>query len=156
MTHPDSSPEERSIITAWAEEVSGPIVELSVSGAHWSPLLEARGLSVVVKHPNELIDDNSTYGGILAWYCLIHRNPADIPKMMTVLRDRLAQGGSVLLGFFAGPQLARVPHSNGESWMYPHERITALAQRAGLRAEEFTAFGAHPSGTLSSVRAYVD
>ncbi|MBD1544477.1 hypothetical protein G9E11_19985 [Arthrobacter sp. IA7] len=50
--------------------------------------------------------------GILAWYSLIHFEPAELPLILGEFARCVKPGGSVLLGFFDGPAGEPFPHAS--------------------------------------------
>ncbi|MDO4632056.1 MAG: class I SAM-dependent methyltransferase [Corynebacterium sp.] len=52
-----------------------------------------------------------TLGGILAWYSLIHIQPAQLGTVLEEFRRCLRPGGGLALGFFTGSALAPFEHA---------------------------------------------
>ena len=129
-------------IETWARTACGPLLDLGCGPGHWTSHLGALGLDVEGwdpvaefvrsardRHPGtvfrraalaDLDGHPGAWGGILAWYSLIHLEPAEMPGALAALHRALRPGGTLLLGFFdlagalrprcrAGAALARRP-----------------------------------------------
>jgi SAM-dependent methyltransferase len=56
---------------------------------------------------------DSSFGGVLAWYSVIHTPPPELPAVFGELHRVLQPRGHLLLGFQAGRGTRRVPHAYG-------------------------------------------
>ncbi|ANS79702.1 Methyltransferase [Serinicoccus hydrothermalis] len=119
-------------ITAWARSISGPILDLGCGPGHWTAHLSAqghevrgidpvpelvelararhRGISFEVGGTDDLAPD-AGYGGLLAWYSLIHLTPGAIGPALAQVRRALHPGGGLLLGFFDGDHRMAFDHT---------------------------------------------
>lgn len=123
----DLAPQDRDHLEGWAARVDGPILDLGCGPGHWTAHLadrghEVRGIDPVpafvaiarARRPDVDVrlggvDDlpgvsgpDGGYGGILAWYSLIHLDPAALPGALAAIRGALRPGGRLLLGLFDG------------------------------------------------------
>lgn len=74
----------------------------------------------------------SAWGGILAWYSLIHLAPKEVPEALVQLRGALRPGGSLLLGFFDGPRQESFEHAVAPAQFWPVEEMAQLLEGAGF------------------------
>ncbi len=70
--------------------------------------------------------------GILAWYSVIHTPPAGLSQVLDEFARCLKPGGSLLLGFFAGPAGESFPHAVTPAYFWSVEEMSALLQEAGF------------------------
>ena len=154
------APEDRRRIESWAEGVEGPILDAGCGPGHWTAHLvalghEARGIDPVPEfveiarrsHPGidydvgsfaELADgpvrtgQAGPWGGILAWYSLIHLEPGEVPGALTQLHGALRPGGSLLVGFFDGHRQESFAHAVAPAQYWPTEKMTRLLEDAGF------------------------
>jgi ubiquinone/menaquinone biosynthesis C-methylase UbiE len=56
---------------------------------------------------------DASFGGVLAWYSVIHTPPSGLPAVFAELHRVLQPHGHLLLGFQAGRGTRRVPHAYG-------------------------------------------
>ncbi|MDO9378520.1 MAG: class I SAM-dependent methyltransferase [Nocardioidaceae bacterium] len=155
------------LITSWAREVDGPVVDAGCGPGHWTSHLvdhgvDARGIDQVagfIRHARETypavsfevgsIDalpyDSDSVGGVLAWYSLIHHPPATIGLVLSELARVLRPGGALLIGFFIGPAVEAFDHSIVTAYRWPAEALIAELRSAGLEMVEIhTRTGAQP------------
>ena len=75
------------------------------------------------------------FGGILAWYSLIHLHPAALPMALAAIRGALRPGGRLLLGLFDGgdaPGPEPFEHAVVTAHRWPAPVVGALLRAAGL------------------------
>lgn len=116
---------DRVTVSEWARGLTGPVADAGCGPGHWTEFLRRHGCSVSGFDPvpefvsiarrafpaaefrlgdiQDLVEAPSRYGGILAWYCLIHLKPDVVPSALVALHSALRPGGSLLLGFFDSP-----------------------------------------------------
>lgn len=70
--------------------------------------------------------------GILAWYSLIHLEPAEVASALRCLHGVLRPGGRVLIGFFDGESRAPFDHAITTAWFWPVETMCEALHRAGF------------------------
>ncbi len=136
-------PSDRELVSRWAQETSGSIVDAGCGPGHWTHFLHERGLDVqgidlvprFIKKARQRFPKasfhegmlealpfaNNSLGGILAWYSLIHTPPSNLSRTLAELARVLKPGGSILVGFFDGPNIARTrPSSLTSRTNYPY------------------------------------
>ena len=144
---------DRALVERWARTVDGTILDAGCGPGHWTGHLAGLGHDVVgldpveefVEHARrahpgvpfregsfEDLPDGRSYGGILAWYSLIHLDPGEVPEVLARFRDTLPYGGSVLLGFFTADEPAPFGHLVAPAWVWPVEEMARTLEGAGF------------------------
>lgn len=151
-------PSDLALITSWAGQVAGPILDAGCGPGHWSGWLsehgnDLRGIDQVpdfIEHAratypgpsftlgdfNHLADESGTLGGILAWYTLIHHDPRTIRATLTEFARVLQPGGALLVGFFTGPVVAPFDHTVVAAYRWPPEALSTELYAAGFEVME--------------------
>jgi SAM-dependent methyltransferase len=147
-------PSDLQIVSTWAGEVHGDLIDAGCGPGHWTNFLNEQGLTArgidqvpeFVAHAAnaypavdfavgglESIDAVSdSVGGILAWYSLIHHEPHTIQVPLREFGRLLRPGGTVLVGFFEGPAIEEFAHAVTPAYRWPVEAISAQLDRAGF------------------------
>ena len=81
------------------------------------------------------VPDHSV-AGILAWYSLIHEPPDDLDGVLAELRRTMVPGGTLLVGFFDGDEVAAFEHKVVTAYSWPVEELSARLRRAGFTEVE--------------------
>ena len=84
---------------------------------------------------------DGAFGGVLAWYSIIHAPPAGLPDVFAEFRRILRPGGRLLLGFQAGRGSRRITEAYGhevELTAYLHDlpELITLLEGAGFSIHE--------------------
>jgi len=170
-------PSDAQLVSAWALEQDGPLIDAGCGPGHWTAFLaeridDARGVDVVprfVEHaratyPEQTFEIESvdalsaapaSVGGILSWYSLIHHEPSSIQVPLREFARVLRPGGGLLLGFFTGPSIERFDHAVVGAYFWPVEALSAEAQDAGFDIVEThtrTGQGYRPHGAILARR----
>lgn len=160
-------------IETWARTACGPLLDLGCGPGHWTAHLAALGLDVegwdpvaefvrsardlhpgtVYRHAAlaDLEGHPGTWGGILAWYSLIHLEPAEMPGALSALHRALRPSGTLLLGFFDGARQEPFGHAVAPAQHWPVGRMAELVEAAGgevLDVETRTDPGARPHAAV--------
>ena len=149
---------DRTLVTAWAQGISGNILDAGCGPGHWTGFLKDQGCDVEgVDLVQRFVDaarrsfpqavfrraslDNLGAGdghlaGILAWYSLIHLSPGELQCALAEFARCLSPGGSVLLGFFDGPAGETFPHAVAPAYTWSVDRMRSELAAAGLEVAE--------------------
>ena len=163
---PDASfeaPLDRAIINAFIEYVQtaevSSILDAGCGAGRMTGLLAAQGalvsgvdLSPAMiaiarrKHPDLAFDvadlsqlpaEDDQFGGVFAWYSIIHTAPAELPRLFAEFFRVLASGGFLLLGFQVGEGQRHMANAYGhdislDAYLFTPESITSLLVQAGF------------------------
>lgn len=147
-------PSDAQLVTSWAAAVDGPVLDVGCGPGHWTAHLvelgvDARGVDPVpafvdlaraswpgvpveVGSADALADPSATYGGVLAWYSLVHHEPATLGRPLAELARVLRPGGRLLVGFFVGDALEPFDHAVVTAWRWPADRLAEELRAAGF------------------------
>jgi SAM-dependent methyltransferase len=161
-------PSDVHLVTTWAASVEGPLLDAGCGPGHWTAHLagqsiDVRGIDQVpafVDHARStyaevpftlgsidaLADSADTYGGVLAWYSLIHHEPSAIRRPLDEFARVLRPGGHLLVGFFLGDTLEPFDHAVVTAWRWPADLLAQELEAAGFDVIE-THTRAAASGT---------
>ncbi|PQZ60298.1 MULTISPECIES: class I SAM-dependent methyltransferase [unclassified Microbacterium] len=167
---------DRARIGRWAEGVEGRILDAGCGPGHWTAFLvdrgvEASGIDLVpefivgasarfphvpfrVASLDEADISPASFGGVLAWYSLIHASPDELPSLLAAARRALREGGRLLVGFFDGPDGEPFPHAVTTAHYWTIEGMSALLERAGFSVIDSDARvqdGRRPHASISAV-----
>jgi SAM-dependent methyltransferase len=82
------------------------------------------------------MDDVDEAGGLLAWYSLIHRPPGELDAVLAGFRRALSPGGTLVVGFFDGPELGPFDHRVTTAYFWPVDEFARRLTRAGFTEVE--------------------
>lgn len=173
-------PSDRQLVTDWARPIDGVVIDAGCGPGQWADHLASNGSDVrgidltptFVEHarrayPDRRFDvgrlenlDASTgsIAGVLAWYSLIHHEPAAIRTPLEEFARVLRPGGSLLIGFFEGPVIEPFDHAVVTAYRWPVEVLSDLVRDAGFEVHEThtrTGVGRRAHGALLAVRGGV-
>ncbi len=170
---------DRTAVLAWARGLAGPVVDVGCGPGQWTNFLSEHDLEIEGidptpefvgaaqrRHPGvrfrigqaehlDVDDDDESLGGILAWYSLIHIDPALINSALTEFARGLRPGGGLALGFFEGPELASFDHAVTTAYYWPLELLSARIEACGFTvtgADRRTAPHARTHGFITAIR----
>ncbi|WP_394213987.1 class I SAM-dependent methyltransferase [Brachybacterium vulturis] len=168
---------DRAVIEPWARTVPGRILDLGSGTGRWTGHLVRRGHDVEGLEPvrqlvdiarsahpaatfrqgrlEDLADRSDRWSGILAWYSLIHVDPAGLPAALAALGGALEADGTVLMSYVAGPRVEPFAHPIATAYRWPPQEMARALRRAGFEVTGAEVRGAHawvtarrlPSGT---------
>ncbi|WP_235739062.1 class I SAM-dependent methyltransferase [Nocardioides alcanivorans] len=169
--------QDRGHLLAWARAVRGRIVDVGCGPGQWTGFLHENGVDVEGvdpvpafveaarrSHPGVafrvgdagcLDADDASLGGVLAWYSLIHTAPTHLPALLEEFARCIRPGGSLLLGFFLGPELTPFDHAVTTAYFWPVDQLTARVEEAGFTVSDIRTrvdAGVRPQGTLIADR----
>ena len=147
-------PADLELVTRWARQVGGPVLDAGCGPGHWTAHLAGAGVDVRgVDGVSEFVDHaraahpgcrfeqadldalplgDASASGVLAWYSIIHHQPEGIGVPLAEFDRVLRPGGQMLLGFFHGELVERFDHAVAPAYRWS---IGALAER--LRVAHF-------------------
>jgi len=166
------------LVNRWSAGVSGKILDLGCGPGHWTAHLASQGKAVLGvdpseefirharnKHPHLDVHEGGTtwlelsgeqFGGILAWYSLIHVVPERREGELRRVAHALRPGGSLLMGYFDGDESVAFDHAITTAYWWPRGELATLMRTVGLRVEEIHHRhdpGARPHGAIVATRA---
>lgn len=143
-----------TLITSWGRGVDGPILDAGSGPGHWNDVLrsldlDTRGIDMVPEFVDyarkrfpfaafevgNLLDlpfDACSFGGILAWYSLIHLRPEDRDLALKEFARVLQPGGVLLVGAFLGPQGEPFEHGITEAFYWSEKGMAEHLESAGF------------------------
>jgi SAM-dependent methyltransferase len=149
---------DRHLIREWSSNLHGRVIDAGCGPGHWTAFLHQLGVDVegidpvrpfidraVTRFPgipfrvasfDDLDEPETQAAGILAWYSLIHLHPSELRGVLAVFARSLARDGSLLLGFFTGPEVEPFPHAIATAYYWPIRAMTDALASAGFRVEE--------------------
>ncbi|MEU4560701.1 class I SAM-dependent methyltransferase [Actinoplanes sp. NPDC023936] len=136
--------------------LAGRVVDAGCGPGHLSGHLHALGADVTgidlvpsfvaharATHPGidfrvGSMDDLDVTGldGILAWYSTIHRRPDEIDAVLARFRRAVRPGGSLVIGFFVGDEVAAFDHKVTTAYRWPPDAMAARLAGAGFAEVE--------------------
>lgn len=145
-------------IGAWADAVAGPVLDAGCGPGHWTDFLARRDLAAsgvdltpafvalaTARFPDvrfrvgsmdSLDAADGSFGAVLAWYSLIHREPATMPAALAELARVVRPGGSLLVGFFTADRRTPYAHAVAPAWLWPVAELAEALEDAGFRTED--------------------
>jgi len=166
-------PADLQLVTSWADAVTGPVLDAGCGPGHWTAHLAGRGIDargvdqvpgfieharrshpgvrVAVGRVEDLTEFSGSVGGVLAWYSLIHHDPAGLQRALAEFARVLRPGGGLLLGMVTGPVLERFDHAVVSAYRWPMEALSDKVHGAGFEVIEThtrTGIGYRPHGAL--------
>lgn len=147
-------PSDVHLVTTWAACVEGPLLDAGCGPGHWTASLAGQGVDVrgvdqvpaFIDHARSAYPDgvftlgsidaldepDDTYGGVLAWYSLIHHDPSTIRRPLDEVARVLRPGGRLLVGFFVGDAPEAFDHAVVTAWRWPAEMLARELEAAGF------------------------
>jgi len=172
-------PADVHLVTSWAAQFDGPILDAGCGPGHWTGHLSEQGRDVrgidqipefidharrtypdakfTVGNIDALPDAPTSYAAVLAWYSLIHHEPENIQVALDEIARVLAPGGALLVGFFVGPDIEACDHSIVTAYRWPLEALAFNLSDAGFEViETHTRTGSHakprPHGAILATK----
>lgn len=149
---------DRELIGTWARSVRGPIIDAGCGPGHWTSFLHHAGAEVVGIDPvpafitdarrrypdvmfregraEDLGVEEAGVSGVLAWYSLIHTDPRQIGAVFSEFARALCPGGSLVVGFFEGAELAAFDHAVTTAYYWPVDVLARVVAKAGFTITE--------------------
>lgn len=180
----DHKPLDRQLLDRFAAKVqaNGPICDLGCGPGHVARYLHQRGVHVIgvdlspvmVRHAQSLnpgiefrqgdmqsLDvDDGAWGGIAAFYSIIHIPRPEVVAVLRELKRVLRPGGSLFLAFHIGDELVHLDEWWGQAvsvdfnFFRPDEML-AFLELAGFEVEDTVEREPYPDVEHQSRRAYI-
>lgn len=151
-------PADRALIDAWADSLTGHVIDAGCGPGHWTSYLAGRGAAVTGvdvsealiaharrTHPgitfalgsfDELSNATGSVGGVLSWYSLIHHEPSAIQVPLAEFARVLSPGAGLLVGFFEGPTIEKFDHAVLDAHRWPVAAFAQQLHAAGFDVQE--------------------
>jgi ubiquinone/menaquinone biosynthesis C-methylase UbiE len=167
---------DRIRIERWAEQISGPVLDAGCGPGHWTDFLHKRGVNISgvdlvpefiasarsrfpeasfrVSSVRGLDLADSSVGGVLAWYALIHLAPTELPQVLVELRRVLRPQGHLLVGFFEGGANEPLDHAITKAYYWSIHRMSQLLQDAGFEVLDIETrhdHGTRPHAAIAAI-----
>lgn len=161
-------PADEHLVTSWAAQVDGPVLDAGCGPGHWTAHLAERGADVrgldqvpaFVEHARSahpgvpfdvgsldaLPHDAGAFGGVLAWYSLVHHDLSTIRRPLDEIARVLDPGGHLLIGFFVGDEVEPFDHAVVTAWRWSVGALTEQLRASGFSTLETHTRVAAPEG----------
>jgi SAM-dependent methyltransferase len=161
------------LVTEWADRLGGPLIDAGCGPGHWTGHLAARGVDArgvdqvpeFIEHARRenpgirfthgdlgaLPDAHESVAGVLAWYSLIHHEPAALRAALAEFARVLRPSGELLLGFFHGTKVDTFAHAIAPAYRWPTDVLSAQLRATGFDIVETvirTGPGYRPHGAI--------
>ena len=150
----DAAQADRDYVLSWARSIDGPVLDVGCGPGQWTNYLLDAGIDVEGVDPvqafigyagdhyplaryrtgyaNDLGVAAGSLGGVLAWFSLIHIDPAEIDESLNEFARCIRPGGSAAIGFFDGPSEEPFDHAVSTAFYWSVEALTKRLERAGF------------------------
>jgi SAM-dependent methyltransferase len=170
-------PADLQLVSSWADEVTGPVVDAGCGPGQWTDSLVRRGVDArgVDQVPEFVARARAAYpavrfglgtierldaapaelGGVLAWYSLIHHEPDEVGLLLREFARVIRPGGRLLIGLFTWPRRERFDHAVVPAYRWPIAEFAREVEATGFEVfetRERTAVGARPQGAVVARR----
>lgn len=149
---------DKHTIATWSSTVRGYIVDAGCGPGHWTHFMARHGATAMgidltpafissahqrFPSQNYVIADictlpcaDSSIGGILGWYSLIHMNATELDRTLREWHRTLRTNGSVLIGFFTGSHSKQFDHAITPAHYWPIEQLKQELEQCGFTIKE--------------------
>lgn len=164
-----------ALVTQWATALEGHVLDVGCGPGQWTHDLMELGVSVegvdpvpaFIEHARatypgvryragrseSLGVDDGTLGGVLAWYSLIHTDPARIDEPLAEFARCLRPGGGLAVGFFAGSELGSFAHAITTAYHWPIDLLASKVEAAGFTVRHTESRTDRPNRTHGAILA---
>ncbi|GAA1405651.1 hypothetical protein AUR04nite_15810 [Glutamicibacter uratoxydans] len=146
------------LISQWAQDIDGPIVDAGSGPGHWTDYLRRSGADIqgldavpafIASARSRFPDSRfsvgnlsrmpfaaKSLGGVLAWYSIIHIHPANCGGILAEFARVLKSNGALLIGAFQGPQSHEFDHAVLPAFYWSESALCAALEGAGFMVVE--------------------
>jgi ubiquinone/menaquinone biosynthesis C-methylase UbiE len=150
--------QDQEFIGRWALSLRGTVIDAGCGPGHWTAFLRSHGADVqgvdlvpsFIEHATTRFPDvpfrlasfsalgvrSGQLGGVLAWYSLIHVAPTDLEPVLVEFGRCISPGGTLLMGFFEGPDGEPFSHAVTTAYFLSVEAMAGRLTRAGFDARD--------------------
>ncbi|WP_432534291.1 class I SAM-dependent methyltransferase [Kineococcus arenarius] len=150
----DVHPDDLQLIEDHLGPLTGEVLDLGCGPGHLTGFLntagcEVTGIDLVPEfiaharraHPGtrfevgsltDLDHPDGSVSGVLAWYSLIHLDPARVDVALAEIRRVMAPGGALVVGFFEGPVCEPFEHAVTTAYRWPVQELARRLTSAGF------------------------
>lgn len=171
-------PADLELVTRWAGPVDGRLLDAGCGPGHWAGSLASLGAEVhgvdrvpeFIRHARRahrgahfgigdldaLPYSDHSMSGVLAWYSLIHHEPATVLTPLHEFARVLHPGGTLLVGFFHGSRVEQFDHAVAGAYRWPAGEMAEQVRLADFEVTDIytrTSHGARPHGALVARRS---
>mgnify|MGYP003633163941 CR=1 FL=1 len=149
-------PQDRQLVETWARgiEPGGSAIDAGCGPGQWTNFLvelglAAHGIDLVPEfieraqrtYPdvpfrtgslNNLEVPDDSVAAVLAWFSLIHHEPADVQLPLQEFRRALHPDGTLLIGFFEGPVVEQFTHAVAPAYRWSVDALSDELRAAGF------------------------
>ncbi|WP_309067175.1 class I SAM-dependent methyltransferase [Microbacterium sp.] len=153
-----TSARDRVVIETWADGVRGPILDAGCGPGQWTHHVAGRreepvagvdcsrrfiasarrrfpGIDFIEGDLARLPFADGAFGGVLAWFSVIHTAPSEVPAILREFARVTRRDGSLLMGFFSGPDQEPFDHAVTTAWYWTSDALGRKLERAGFAVE---------------------
>ena len=145
---------DRDYLLAWARATPGALIDAGCGPGQWTAFLHDAGVDIEGVDPvAAFIEDarnryptaryrvaraerlgvaRASLGGVLAWFSLIHIDPASIDNSLLEFARCIRPGGSLAVGYFDGTAGESFDHAVVSAFYWSADALTARLERAGF------------------------
>ena len=150
----DVHPDDLGLIGRHLARVPGPVLDLGCGPGHLTGHLRSLGVDVTgldlvpefitharsaypgarfeVGSMRDLDRPAGSVAGVLAWFSLIHLDPAELGGVLVTIRRVMAPGGALVVGFFDGAGPERFEHKVVAAHRWPADEMARRLTQAGF------------------------
>jgi SAM-dependent methyltransferase len=147
-------PDDLLLIERHLGHLEGPVLDVGCGPGHLTGFLRSAGRDVTgidlvpefIAHARQtypearfevgsladLARPDASVAGVLAWYSLIHVDPAQMDGVLTAIRRVVAPGGALVMGFFRGPVREPFEHKVITAYRWPTDEVAGRLASAGF------------------------
>lgn len=150
--------QDQDFIRRWTLSLRGTVIDAGCGPGHWTAFLRDHGADVegidlvptFVEHARARFPDipfriasfrslgipDRRLDGVLAWYSLIHLPTTDLEHVLGEFARCIEPGGTLLLGFFDGPDGEPFSHAVTTAYFLSAEVMACRLARAGFEVTD--------------------